>query len=191
MTCTPATRHCPQDPQAITPACCRSHLVHVMRLVAQELDARGIQWWIDYGTLLGALRHGGLIPWDNDIDLGAPAEGFDKLLAAQHALRKQGLAFTYSFRWDYVNVTRSATNGNGLDIFPWFKRADGTYYRRLYSGMDRKKGKDFPAAWIEPRRRIVWEGLELWAPAQAEKLCAHRYGPGWQTPVRYGKEGPP
>ena len=29
----------------------------------------GVRYWLDGGSALGALRHGGLVPWDDDLDL--------------------------------------------------------------------------------------------------------------------------
>lgn len=41
----------------------------MMKDFHEILTANYIPYWIHHGTLLGAQRHQGIIPWDNDIDV--------------------------------------------------------------------------------------------------------------------------
>lgn len=53
---------------------------------ARVCAANGIPYYMLGGTLLGAVRHGEIIPWDDDMDFGVPRQHFGRL---QAALRKQ------------------------------------------------------------------------------------------------------
>ena len=44
--------------------------LEILKAVTQVLDRLGLRYWADGGTLLGAARHKGFIPWDDDVDLG-------------------------------------------------------------------------------------------------------------------------
>ncbi|MDR0848402.1 MAG: LicD family protein [Propionibacteriaceae bacterium] len=52
------------------------------RLLAQFADVceqNGLRYWLAYGTLLGAVRHQGFIPWDDDLDVQMPRQDFEAL----------------------------------------------------------------------------------------------------------------
>ena len=58
---------------------CQLNLLSIFQRVC---DKHGLRWWLDSGTLLGAVRHHGYIPWDDDIDVIMFREDYDRLVKA-------------------------------------------------------------------------------------------------------------
>lgn len=46
---------------------------------ARVCDENGLKWFVHAGTMLGAVRHQGFIPWDDDIDVVMPREDYERL----------------------------------------------------------------------------------------------------------------
>lgn len=60
----------------------QSELLDMIKLVDSEFKKEGITYSIADGTLLGAIRHNGFIPWDDDIDIIVDRENADKIVAS-------------------------------------------------------------------------------------------------------------
>ena len=114
----------------------QKEILGVLDFLAGICKEHGIQWWLSSGTLLGAARHKGYIPWDDDIDVVLLREDYKRLEKILSNLDSEEYFFQ-SMKTDveYINVfsklrkksghveTRDRRNkfykytGVGLDIF--------------------------------------------------------------------------
>lgn len=68
-------------------------------IIMDEIDRickkNGLRYYLIGGTLLGAIRHGGFIPWDDDLDIVMPREDLDKLIK----ISKEELDPEFKLEW--------------------------------------------------------------------------------------------
>ena len=79
--------------------------------ILKYLDAfcksKYLKYYMCNGTLLGAVRHGGFIPWDDDVDICMPRPDFEKLILLADDMKASG----------YVLSTYSLTNDTQFPFF--------------------------------------------------------------------------
>lgn len=71
----------------------KHRLVQLFKNVVSFFDRYNIEYYVAYGTAIGAVRHNGLIPWDDDIDIYVPRADYNKLASLNDSLNEFGMYY--------------------------------------------------------------------------------------------------
>jgi len=135
-------------------------LYQMMYDITRIMEKHDIEYWVDGGSMLGAIRHGGIIPWDDDLDIGVMEENVYKLLTTKFKkdLKKRGYnivpyALGYKIFYNHgETINRYKWKYPFLDIFVYkFDNQDRTlltieeknnWWKKCY--LDQKKKQLYP-----------------------------------------------
>lgn len=111
--------------------------LEIAKEVKRVCEKNNIEYFMDGGTLLGAVRHGGFIPWDDDLDFGFTRKNYEKFLSvAQEQLSDcfflqtwdSDPAYGYAFAkirkkgtvyQERICQENEANSGIFVDLFPY------------------------------------------------------------------------
>ena len=169
----------------ITSAANRAKLVYMVKAFSEIMTELNVTHWIDYGTLLGALRYEDIIIWDYDADVSFERT-FVKLLhnggIAQKIAKER-----YNM---FLNAAVLLYEGMQTDVFSWKKkRADGgfIYIKGSHRDFDLLESQfhDFNASFLEKTVLIPFAGGFVRAPYPPMEFIKTRYPASYNTLVPF------
>jgi len=149
----------------------------LLRAGTDYLKACGVEFWADYGTLLGAYRNGSLLPHELDIDLSMMEESVPALLRNLHLLDPDFEFYdtSYRHRGPKYGIMHRKYGGN-CDFYT-YRRTDDCKLRICLGDEWRGslEGRDVPEEMIFPLEPARIDGISLMRPRQTREYLIHRY----------------
>jgi len=180
------------DPEVI------HELYQITRDVVGIFEHVGLLYFATAGTLLGATRHKGIIPWDDDVDIGI-LEGNESALIeqAQPLLNTIGYQLTH---WWFGGYRIHNTTGTPLEsskhegVYCTFPFVD-IFVMRDSNGVLEFTDEGAQQEWghgitkaenVQNTSTYQFGEFEIQGPAEPEQYLATMYGGDWNTVAKEG-----
>ena len=182
--------------------------VMLLSRVVNIIEDVGLEYWLEGGTCLGAVRDGHFIPWDHDVDLGIKFDSEDKitLLIKQLSVffkietrRFSGkhksqfgefrLIKIISDKSIFRKVREKLLNNIGykndfcLDLFIFYKQPlNGDLNNIVYKYVVFNKVGYHQRKYLDETKKIVFYNREYFIPNHVENWLESKYGKDWRIP---------
>jgi lipopolysaccharide cholinephosphotransferase len=149
----------------------------------------GTEYWLEFGSLLGAFRNGSFIPHDIDIDMGMMKDSYSQEL--EDKLISKGFVKDHSFDLLDVKSGKRTTSectfyykGLAIDIFFGIRQGESykIYEYIVGKGCVVSETISYSFDKFEGLSTVKINGLELSAPANPQKVLEFYYGKNFMKP---------
>src|SRR4051794_1218015 len=157
-------------------------LLDAVEDVLARLAGAGVDAFLAFGALLGAVRDGSFIPHDSDADVGylsrhtSPVDVARESYALERVMIEAGYRTWRFSAGDFKVIVPDPEGGRAIDVFAGFVVEDVFYL------MPEVHAAGFDAATILPLGEVELHGRRITAPADPEALLEITYGPHWRVP---------
>ena len=173
-------------------------LYRTLKFIHDTFVKRKIDYWITGGNLLGAMRHGGLIPWDDDGDICIMRKDVPKLAKLVKFFKQHGFTLEIvdedekgreckksknSCDWF---VSENKPNSLGVDIFIMKTSGDRITYANPYWETATTGGKKcyFLKKFVFPLVPVRYGNFYVYMPNNPVEHLNRCYGPTWNSKSR-------
>ena len=146
------------------------------------LDELGVTFYLRDGICLGAIREGGIIPWDDDIDLGTTfgLHGFSEAMIEP--------IITAFREADYYVKREEFDTHVYLGMLKNRHMMSLTFFRPIKGRVHIYPGVVLPVRLFDQLKEIDFLGTKFRVPNPPEEYLQLKYGPDWRTPKHIGYE---
>lgn len=164
-------------------------LYQLMYDVHQILVNNGLKYWADGGTLLGAVRHNGIIPWDDDLDIGILSKDVRKFLSLEQDFKRCGYSICKVwFGYKIFETKRKKVKVDGtpqcysfpfIDVLPYRKFPDGKYRLSLKEAREVWPKEEWEEKDLFPVGEYDFGDFNILGPNNYKKYFDNYYGKDW------------
>lgn len=162
----------------------KNKIIYGLSIIDKIFNKHNIYYIIAYGTLLGAVRHWDIIPWDDDGDILILRKDVEKILKLSDEFKKNGLVLRQN--WKLLKIYFNDSEYPFIDMFiidnidnkvvrchePFDKECKYLDKKNKWWWDDNNYSFDF----IKNRKRFNFNSITVWGPENPTNVLFYWYG---------------
>ncbi|MCB1107660.1 MAG: LicD family protein [Chlamydiia bacterium] len=174
-----------------------------LKAIITLLTEAKIPFWVDCGTCIGVYRHGGIIPWDNDLDISVLINDFQNVRNVLKQLNPKKFA---SQDWsgrnssgnyirvyikeshNHIDIYHNAIDPIGKTVTYIIAHQESHFMAQDWKEREKRQSHPIPFDVIFPLKRGMLDGIEVPVPNQTARFIQYKYGPNIDPPRLYNEK---